>query len=45
MDLREVGFEDERWMELTQDHVEWQAVVLAALNLQVLLSEYVTAHC
>jgi hypothetical protein len=33
MDLREIGSEDERWMELTQDCVQWQALVLAVLNL------------
>ena len=35
MDLREIGYEDGRWMELAQDRVQWQAV----LNLLVLLPE------
>jgi len=34
----ELGCEDERWMELAQDRVQWQAFVLAVLNLRVLLS-------
>jgi hypothetical protein len=37
MDLMETGFEDGRWMELAQDRVQWRALVLAVLNLQVLL--------
>jgi hypothetical protein len=28
MDLREIGCEDGRWMELAQDRVQWQALVL-----------------
>jgi hypothetical protein len=39
MDLRETGCEDGRWMELAQDRVQWQALVLAVLNLPVLLPE------
>ena len=39
MDLREIGCEDGRWMELAQDHVQWQALVLAVLRLLVLLPE------
>jgi hypothetical protein len=37
--FREMGCEDGRWMELAQDHVQWQALVLAVLNLRVLLPE------
>jgi hypothetical protein len=37
MDLREVGCEDGKWMELTEDRGQWQALMLSALNLQVLL--------
>jgi hypothetical protein len=37
MDLREICCEDGRWMELAQDRVKWQALVLAALKLRVLL--------
>jgi len=33
MDLREIGCEDGRWMELAQDRVQWQALVLAVLKL------------
>jgi hypothetical protein len=36
MDLRETGCEDKRWMELAQNRVQWQALVLAVLNLWVL---------
>jgi hypothetical protein len=39
MDLREICCEDGRWMELAQDLVQWQALVLAVLNLRVLLPE------
>ena len=39
MDLMEIGCEDGRWMELAQDRVQWQALVLAVLNLLVLLPE------
>ena len=39
MDVREIGCEDGRWMELAQDRVQWQALVLAVLNLLVLLPE------
>jgi hypothetical protein len=38
MDLREMGCEEERWMELAQDRVQWRALVLAVLNLRILLS-------
>jgi hypothetical protein len=38
-DLREIGSEDGRWMELAQDHVQWRALVLAVLNLGVLLPQ------
>jgi hypothetical protein len=37
MDLREIGCEDGRWMELAQDRVQWRALVLAVLKLRVLL--------
>ena len=39
MDLREIGCEDGRWIELAQDRVQWQALVLVVLNLLVLLPE------
>jgi hypothetical protein len=39
MILRQIGCEDGRWMELAQDHVQWQALVLAVLNLLVLLPQ------
>ena len=35
----EIGCEDGRWMELAQDRVQWQALVLAVLNLPVLLPD------
>jgi hypothetical protein len=37
MDLSEICGEDGRWMELAKDRVQWQALVLAVLNLGVLL--------
>jgi hypothetical protein len=39
MDLREICCEDVRWMELAQDSVQWQALVLAVLNLRALLPQ------
>jgi hypothetical protein len=39
MDLKEIGCEDVRWMELAQDLVQWRVLVLAVLNLRVLLPE------
>jgi hypothetical protein len=39
LDLKEIGCEDGRWMELAQDRVQWQALVSAMLNLEVLLSQ------
>jgi hypothetical protein len=41
MDLREIGCEDGRWMDLAQDRVQWQALVLAVLKLLVLILELV----
>jgi len=32
MDLMEIGCEDGRWMEMTEDRVQWWALVLAVLN-------------
>jgi len=31
--LREVDCQNEMWMELAQDRVQWQTLVLAVLNL------------
>jgi hypothetical protein len=39
MDLREIGCEDGRRIELAQDRVQWQDLVLAVLNLLVLLPD------
>jgi len=39
MDLREIGCEDGRWMELAQDRAQQQALVLVIMNLQVLLPQ------
>jgi hypothetical protein len=39
MDLREIGCENWKWMELAQDRVQWLALVLAVLNLRVLPTE------
>ena len=41
MDVREIGCEVGRWMELAEDRVQWQALVLVVLNLLVLLPELV----
>jgi hypothetical protein len=38
-DLREMGCEDGRWMELAQDRVQWRALVLETLNLRVPLPD------
>jgi hypothetical protein len=35
----EAGSDGGRWIELAQDHVQWRALVLTVLNLQVLLPE------
>jgi len=32
MDLIEIGCEDERWMELAQDRVQWEDLILADLK-------------
>jgi len=39
MELTEIGCQHGRWVEMTQDHVHWEALLLAVLNLQVLLPE------
>jgi hypothetical protein len=31
LDLREIGCEDRRWIELAQDYVQWWAVVLCSI--------------
>jgi hypothetical protein len=36
MDLREIGWEDGEWVQLTQDRGQWWAVVNMVMNLQVL---------
>jgi hypothetical protein len=36
MDLREIRCQERRWMELAQDCVQWRALILALLNLQML---------
>jgi hypothetical protein len=41
MDLREMGCEDERWMELAQERVLWRVLVIAVWNLRVLLPKSV----
>jgi hypothetical protein len=37
MNNGEISCEHRRWMELAQDLVEWQTLITAMLNLQVLL--------
>jgi hypothetical protein len=39
MDLKEMGCEDGRWMELAQDRIQWRSLVLAVFNLRVLLPD------
>jgi hypothetical protein len=39
MHLREVGRQDEIWMELAQNRVQLQTLILAVLKLRVLLPE------
>jgi hypothetical protein len=39
MDIKEIGCEVGKWMELVQDHVKWQALVSAVFNLLVHLSK------
>jgi hypothetical protein len=39
MDLKEIGCEDGRWMELARYRIQWRAFLLAVLNLWVLLPE------
>jgi hypothetical protein len=36
MDLRETGWRGMKWIHLTQDRVQWRALVNTGLNLQVL---------
>jgi hypothetical protein len=35
MDIREVGWEDMNWIELTQDRDRWRALVNEVMNLPV----------
>jgi len=37
INLRDVGLEEGRWSQLTEDNVKWQAVVLKVLNPYILL--------
>jgi hypothetical protein len=37
MDVWKVGCEDERWIELAEDRVQWQAFVSAVLDFRLLL--------
>jgi hypothetical protein len=37
MDLREIGCEDGRWMELAQDRVQWWIFISMVLDLGLLL--------
>jgi hypothetical protein len=36
MDLREIGWEDVGWVQLTEDRGQWRAVVNTVMNLRVL---------
>jgi hypothetical protein len=35
MDLREVGWDGEDWIDLAQDRDQWRALVRAVMNLRV----------
>jgi hypothetical protein len=35
MDLREIGFEDVNWLNLSQDRDKWQALVNTVVNIWV----------
>jgi hypothetical protein len=35
----EIGYEDQSWMELAQDHDQWCVLVLAVLNILVLIPQ------
>ncbi|KAJ4435857.1 hypothetical protein ANN_18476 [Periplaneta americana] len=35
MDLREMGYDDRKWINLAQDRNQWRAYVRAAMNLRV----------
>jgi hypothetical protein len=38
LDVRKIGFEDTRWMELTQDRVQFLAFIFPVLTVRVLPS-------
>jgi hypothetical protein len=35
MDLRETGIDGANWIQLTQDRIQWQALVSTVMNLRV----------
>jgi hypothetical protein len=35
MDLREIGWDDEDWIDLAQDRDQWRALVNTVMNLRV----------
>jgi hypothetical protein len=35
MDLREIGWDNKNWINLTQDRGQWRALVNTVINLQV----------
>jgi len=37
MDLKEMVYEDGKWVKLAQDYVQWRTLILAMLKLGVLL--------
>jgi hypothetical protein len=42
-DLREIGCEDGRWMELSQDRVQWRALLLAMFTVWAQLRELIVS--
>jgi hypothetical protein len=44
MDLKEICYEDGRWMEMAEDRVQWRGLVLAVLNY-VVISSFQQTNC
>jgi hypothetical protein len=39
IELSEINYECRRWMDVAEDHVQWQFLVFVLLNLWILPSE------
>jgi hypothetical protein len=33
MDLKEIGYEDVKWIDFVQDRVQWRALIKMVMNL------------